>query len=192
MKRENLALSSLPHHLSSAIKNVYKPALLDITEEPLFEAESSEYGACRFGLADYSVAFRVAKTTPTKVGQFVTTWKRPKSGDHILPLDDNDEVDFLIVSVFDETHRRQFIFSKRLMIKKGIMSIRGRGGKLAFRVYPPWTNPRAKAAIKTQSWQLKHFLPIKQDGTADSRQVHQLFTTHKQDIRHPTENQTLK
>jgi hypothetical protein len=36
------------------------------------EAESAEYGAYTFELNDLSVRFRVAKITPTKIGQFVT------------------------------------------------------------------------------------------------------------------------
>lgn len=44
------------------------------------EVASSEYGACRLGLDDYTIVFRVAKTTPTKIGQFVTIWKRPIQG----------------------------------------------------------------------------------------------------------------
>jgi hypothetical protein len=36
------------------------------------ERESIEYGACDFELNGLSIKFRVAKTTPTKIGQFVT------------------------------------------------------------------------------------------------------------------------
>ena len=44
--------------------------------EPIMDAESAEYGACTFTLNDLSIRFRIAKITPTKVGQFVTLWER--------------------------------------------------------------------------------------------------------------------
>ncbi len=54
---------------------VYGPLGLDCTA-PEAEAESADYGAATFALDGAPVRFRVAKTTPTKVGQFVTLWKR--------------------------------------------------------------------------------------------------------------------
>ena len=40
------------------------------------EKESAEYGAYTFELAGFSIKYRVAKITPTKIGQFVTLWRR--------------------------------------------------------------------------------------------------------------------
>jgi hypothetical protein len=50
---------------------IYTPFQLTCSE-PKIEAESGEYGACEFKLNGLSVKFRVAKITPTKIGQFVT------------------------------------------------------------------------------------------------------------------------
>lgn len=58
---------------------------MKITKEPTREAEGSEYEACRLGLNGYNIVFRVAKTTPTKIGQFVTVWKRLHTGAPIMP-----------------------------------------------------------------------------------------------------------
>ena len=58
--------------LSSAIEQIYKPAGMRLTDEAWREEESAEYGACRFSLNGQVIVFRVAKTTPTKIGQFVT------------------------------------------------------------------------------------------------------------------------
>ena len=44
------------------------------------EAESQEYCAHDFQLDGQNVKFRKAKITPTKIGQFVTIWKRNKKG----------------------------------------------------------------------------------------------------------------
>jgi hypothetical protein len=169
------ASGHLPYDLVAALRDVYKPAGIKVTDAVLREPESSEYGACRLGLDGHTIVFRVAKTTPTKIGQFVTIWKRPTTRDEIAPLDINDGVAFVVISVFDATHRGQFVFDQKILIKKGIMSCNGSGGKRAIRVYPPWTKPVVREAIKTQQWQLQYFLPLEQSGTADSENVRKLF-----------------
>ncbi|MGU3575508.1 MepB family protein [Brucellaceae bacterium C25G] len=150
----------IPRQLKDAIQYLYEPAGMKVTSSPQIEAESAEYGACRFGLDNCSIVFRVAKTTPTKIGQFVTLWKRHTPDSEIVPLDTADDVEFVVVSVADERHRGQFIFSRKILLEKGIMSRSGKGGKRAFRVYPPWTNPIAKDAIKTQKWQVTCFIDM--------------------------------
>lgn len=62
---------------TAALHDLYLPAGLQLTRPIVAEAESAEYGACRFALEGHSIVFRVAKITPTKTGQFVTLWKRP-------------------------------------------------------------------------------------------------------------------
>lgn len=171
----NPASDPLPPTLTAAIQDVYQPAGLKVTIAPWREAESAEYSACRVGLNGYTVAFRVAKTTPTKTGQFVTLWKRPTSTSEIAPLDTSDDVDFVVISVSDATHSGQFVFDQNLLVTQGVISTNGEGGKRALRIYPPWTKPVAKAAIKTQHWQLQCFLPLAANGTAESGHVRQLF-----------------
>jgi hypothetical protein len=165
----------LPRELITAIRNVYKPAGIRVTNAAQRETESSEYSACRLELNGYTIAFRVAKTTPTKIGQFVTIWKRSAPSNTIAPLDIRDGITFVIVNVFDAIHRGQFIFGQKILLEKNIMSHNGKGGKLAIRVYPPWTKPIAKQAIKTQHWQLQYFLPFAADGSADATQVRKFF-----------------
>lgn len=151
-------ISNLPCELDFAIKNVYQSAGFKITKEPKREIESSEYEACRLGLNDYSIVFRVAKTTPNKIGQFVTLWKRPTPKSEIKPFDKDDNIDFVIINTSDTINSGQFIFNREILIAKNIMSSNNKGGKRAIRVYPPWAKPIAKEAIKTQQWQLKYFL----------------------------------
>ncbi|MCU1752881.1 MepB family protein [Pseudomonas sp. 6D_7.1_Bac1] len=165
----------LPHDLTAAIQNVYELAGMKLTQAARPEAESAEYGAARFGLDGRTIVFRVAKTTPTKIGQFVTLWKRPTPGSVIAPLDTADGVGFVVVSVCDATHRGQFVFDPEILVSKGILSINGKGGKRAIRVYPPWVQPVAKDAVRTQQWQLRYFLPLDHNGNADAEQVRRLF-----------------
>ncbi|MGV1964221.1 MepB family protein [Agrobacterium sp. 22-222-1] len=176
MTSSKSALNPFQGQLNDAIRDVYEYAGMRVTYPVQSEAESAEYGACRFGLDGHAIAFRIAKTTPTKIGQFVTIWKRPTPDSEIAPLDITDGVQFVVVSVSDAAHRGQFIFNQKLLIAKGVMSRNGKGGKRAIRVYPPWSIPTAKDAIRTQQWQTQHFLPLAADGTAESpEQVRKLF-----------------
>lgn len=41
------------------------------------------------------------------------------------------------MAAFTLSHRKQFVFDQQALIKHGVMARDGRGGKRAFRVYPP-------------------------------------------------------
>ncbi len=160
------AHDALRRHLDEAIGCVFEPAGMRVTQAVEAERESAEYGAYRFGIDGHIVVFRVAKTTPTKVGQFVTIWKRPARDGDIAPLDARDGVGFVVIFVADAAQRGHFVFNRATLTERGIMSRDGKGGKRAIRVYPPWSRPTAKEAIRTQAWQARFFLPLAADGTA--------------------------
>ncbi|GAA1240072.1 hypothetical protein GCM10009578_095790 [Streptomyces rhizosphaericus] len=107
---------------------------------PVPEPESAEYAACGFTLDGRSVRFRVAKTTPPKVEQFVTVWQRSENGP-IRPFDADDGVDLFIVSSRDDRGFGQFVFPCAVLCERGVVSRDGRGGKRGFRVYPPGGEP---------------------------------------------------
>jgi hypothetical protein len=139
--------------------------------QPILEPESIEYGAYTFQLNNFSIKFRVAKTTPTKAGQFVTLWKRSGNGP-IQPYDKDDVVDFFVISSRkDNNYFGQFIFPKSLLCRKDVMSTNSKGGKRAIRVYPPWEKNLNKQAQKTQQWQIEYFLDMSQDPIDHSRAV---------------------
>ena len=161
--------------LSVAIANLYEPAGLKLSMDPIPEPESTDYGACYFGLNHKKVLFRIAKTTPTKIGQFVTLWKRPTPTSEIAPFDLSDDISFVIIHVSDGVHHGQFIFDQKILLSKGVMSKNNQGGKRAIRVYPAWSTPTAKDAIKTQAWQLQYFLPLGENIQADLAQVRKFF-----------------
>ena len=135
-------------------------AFLGLPQAPVPEAESAEYGACRADLHGKRLVLRVAKTTPTKTGQFVTVWKRPHPDADIAPLDEADPVDAVIIAVADGDGARHgfFIFPRSALIEHGVMSRAGQGGKRALRVYPPWCAPAAAQAQRTQRWQAACFV----------------------------------
>jgi len=123
------------------------------------ESESEEYGAAIFEINNKRVKFRKAKITPTKIGQFVTFWKRIGKGP-IMPHDVTDPFDLFVVSVRTPDQFGQFVFPKAVLYEKGIVSKDGEGGKRAMRVYPPWDITDSRQAMQSQAWQLEYFFEI--------------------------------
>ena len=85
------------------------------------EKESAEYAAHRFEINNLKILFRQAKITPTKVGQFVTLWKRTKEKDPIKPFEFTDNIDLFVITVKTEKRFGQFVFPKSVLIEKGIV-----------------------------------------------------------------------
>lgn len=136
--------------------------------------ESAEYGACAFELNGRSVIFRVAKITPTKVGQFVTLWKRVGSGP-IQPYDVTDSIDLIVINTRNKDYFGQFVFPQAVLCEKDIVSINQIGGKRGVRVYPPWNKAVSQQAQKTQEWQLHYFLDMSVNSAIDYRRARILY-----------------
>ncbi|HEX4044432.1 MAG TPA: MepB family protein [Gammaproteobacteria bacterium] len=157
-----------------AKNRIYNPCGIKCSQ-PIMEKESAEYGACTFRVNDFSIRFGVSKITPTKIGQFVTLWKRIGNGP-IQPYDISDPVDFIVVSVRKDNHFGQFIFPKAVLCKQNILSMNGKGGKRAIRVYPPWDKTLNRQAQKTQKWQMEYFLDMSPDKEIDHARVQMLYS----------------
>jgi hypothetical protein len=153
---------------------VYDKSLLQISSFRM-EAESSDYYACRFKLNGLYIICRNAKTTPKKLGQFVTFWKRD-SKSLIEPLHEYDPIDFFVVNAKAENTLGQFVFPKAILIKKGIISTDHKDGKRAFRVYPKWGLPKSKQAERTQKWQLEYFYEV--NNSTDLNKVADLYKSN--------------
>ena len=137
-------------------------------------SDSKEYGACSFDLDGKIIQYRVSKITPTKAGQFVTIWKRNNDG-ITQPFDISDNFDFFIITSKSGNNLGQFIFPKSVLADKGIITRNGKEGKRGIRVYPPWDIAENRQAIKTQSWQTKYFITIKNDNLTDLDLTKQLL-----------------
>lgn len=124
------------------------------------EKQNAKYGAGIFTLASRTVRFRVAKITPTKVGQFVAFWEKDLNNQN-QPFTYDEAPDLLVITTFkgDEGFG-QFIFPKEVLFKQGILRSSSIKGKMAIRVYPSWDHPTSKQAIKTQKWQLPYFVDL--------------------------------
>ena len=141
---------------------------------PEKEKESAEYGAYSFTVNEKSIVFRVAKITPTKIGQFVTLWKRIDKGP-IQPLNFTDAIDFIVISVRKDKLLGQFVFPKSVLCEKGIISTTAKEGKRAIRVYPTWDEATSKQAQKTQQQQLDYFLEVPSVEAVNLENVKRLY-----------------
>ncbi|MGB8367362.1 MAG: MepB family protein [Candidatus Babeliales bacterium] len=115
-----------PQVLIIAKKLIYN--ILDLPIENIVleaEGEGEGYNACQFTLKNHLIKFRSGKITPKKKGQFITFWKRSKSGP-IIPYEAIDPFDFLVISLNTKTRFGQFIFPKSALLKYGIVSKNGK------------------------------------------------------------------
>ncbi len=166
----------IPKNILTAQKELYDLCNLSYDKLDL-EDESQEYSACTFNLNNFSVKFRQAKITPTKIGQFVTCWKRSASQE-TMPFESCDNFDFLIIGVNFNTNVGQFIFPKLALIQHKIISTNQSEGKRGFRVYPAWDKPDNAQAKKTQLWQLQFFFDI-HSKDLNCEKIKKLFSSIK-------------
>ncbi|MFC7428775.1 MepB family protein [Nocardia tengchongensis] len=146
---------------------------------PVPETENAEYGAFVSRVGRGSVRFRVGKLTPTKVGLFVTVWKRAMDGS-TEPCAAEDGIDLLVITVREGQRFGQFVFPKTALVEHGIVSVAGRGGKRGFRVYPPWSETQNRQAMQSQKWQCGYFLALD-----DARKVNMQKARSLYDMAHP-------
>lgn len=167
---------AMPHpDLLAALALAYAPCGYSVDQlQP--EAESAGYAACTLLLNGLRVQYRVAKTTPTKVGQFVTLWKRVGSGP-IQPFDVGDRVDVFVVSTRSGPQLGQFVFPKAALMAQGVVADADRAGsgKRALRVYPPWATTTSRQAQHTQAWQLRYFVDMSEGRAVDLARVRALL-----------------
>lgn len=127
--------------------------------EPEADIEGRDYEAHTFHVDGLLAAFRAARTTPKKAGQFVTLWQRtaPDGGGPIRPFDASDGVDLFVVGVSGEDGFGHFAFPLDALLARGVVSTDFVGGKRAMRVYPPGSAPTNRTAQATQRWQLEFY-----------------------------------
>lgn len=169
-----LLLNSIHNDLKIVKELVYDKCGFDLINLKQ-NLESKEYGACTFELNGKTIQQRVSKITPTKTGQFVTIWKRNEDG-ITEPLDNSDNFDFVIITARKDENFGQFIFPKSVLADNGIITKNGKEGKRGIRVYPNWDITTNKQAIKTQSWQTKYFVTIRNDNSTDLELTKKILT----------------
>ncbi|WP_229074997.1 MepB family protein [Actinoplanes sp. DH11] len=163
----------MPDDLRAAKALVYDPGGF-VCSRPVPEEESADYCAHSFLVNGLSIRFRTGRTTPTKIGQFVTLWARSESGP-IRPLSTADAVDLVVISTRQAGHFGQFVFPLEALCERGIVASTDSGGKRGFRVYPPWATTVSRQAINTQAWQLAYFLPVDDGMPLDIVRTRELY-----------------
>lgn len=140
------------------------------------ESESKEYFAHSFELNKQKVKYRMAKITPTKIGQFVTIWKRNENG-ITEPHNVDDEFEFYLISVRQQEQFGVFIFNKTILSENKILTSKNGEGKRGIRVYPTWSVTENKQAQKTQKWQAKCFIEIGLENQIDINKAKKLLNS---------------
>lgn len=138
------------------------------------ELESQEYFAHNFELNNQNVKFRLAKITPTKIGQFVTIWKRNENG-ITEPHNILDKFEYYIIGTREEDKFGLFIFNKQVLTENKILTNKNVEGKRGIRVYPAWSLTTNKQAQKTQNWQTKYFVEIGNNNQIDIEKAKKLL-----------------
>ncbi|WP_240767952.1 MepB family protein [Paenibacillus sp. FSL k6-2145] len=87
----------------------------------------------------FSIRFRVAKTTPTKIGQFVTRWQRSEDGS-TQPYDGSDPADMYVISTRSGSHFGQFVFPKHVLLQRDIVSIKAKVASAPYVYIRPGTS----------------------------------------------------
>lgn len=95
------------------------------------ETQNSDYGAGIFQLNSKSIRFRVAKITPTKIGQFVSFWEKDEANKNQAFTYDN-ATDLLVINTFnDNGDFGQFVFPKEILLQQNILRTSSTKGKMA-------------------------------------------------------------
>lgn len=156
-------------------KLLYTPNNLTITAIQE-EAQNREYGAGIFQLNSKSVRFRVAKITPTKIGQFVAFWEKDQDNNN-QAFSYEKATDLLVINTFTRDNDfGQFVFPKEVLLQQNILKTATSKGKMAFRVYPTWEIPTSKQAIETQKWQLEYFIEMKDINNLSAQKLLKLYS----------------
>jgi len=118
--KERQKIIEMNSNLNQIKTKIYDKCSLEISDFKT-EPESKEYDACQFELNELKIICRSSKTTPKKVGQFVTFWKRNEKG-ITEPYNETDQIDFYVINAKAENNFGQFVFPKSELINKGIIS----------------------------------------------------------------------
>ncbi|AIC92745.1 MepB family protein [Shouchella lehensis] len=147
--------------LSFMNETIYRPIGLLIGNIQA-EEQNAKYKAGTFQLSHKTIRFRVANNTPNKIGQFVAVWKKDDENKN-RPYTYDEALDLLVVTVFKNRYEYgQFIFPKDILLKNNLLKTDSTEGKMGFRVYPEWDRPESSQGLKTQKWQLRYFIDMKE------------------------------
>lgn len=168
-------MSKFQSTLTYVMNKVYEPNELTVNSVQE-EAQNAKYGAGIFKLGLKTVRFRVANTTPTKIGQFVAFWEKDWENVN-QPYCYENAPDLLVINTFESNNKfGQFVFPKEVLLNKKILKSHSSKGKMGIRVYPSWDKPTSNQAIATQSWQQKYFIDFTESKEITHLKIIQLYS----------------
>lgn len=160
--------------VNNLVETIYKANNLLATslEE---ESQNAKYGGGKFTLSSKTVRFRVAKTTPTKSGQFVAFWEKDKNNKN-RAFHYNQAPELLVINcIGDNREFGQFIFPKEILLKRNILRNDTSKGKMGIRLYPAWSLPESEEALKTQAWQSEYYIDLTNTNTISKNKLLRLY-----------------
>ncbi len=90
-----------------------------------------------------------------------------------IPFIFKESPDKVIISIIDINLKGQFVFPKKVLHDKKILSSSTSKGKMAKRVYPTWINNLNYSAKKSQNWQSKYFVDLSK--SVDKATIKELY-----------------
>ncbi len=138
------------------------------------EKKSLVYSSCQYLINNKNSLFRVSKITPKKNGQFVTIWKRNQQN-IIVPYENIDQIDFVIILTADINNLGCFIFTNEILTKQNIFSSLTSEGKRGIRIYPKWEDSLSKLAYNSKKWQIKYFIDLNSDKNTILKKIKDLM-----------------
>lgn len=174
-----------------------------LTSSPKMENDNGAHISISFALNEKRVLFCTSKVTPGRPGHFVCCYKKSHGLNQPYHVSDTFDA-FLISCAYEDPagtllHRGQFLFEKKLLVEKKILSSESSLGKMAMRVFPPWSegmseaaksvaiggvinlNPRKEFsahAKKSQQWQLARFIDFSDCDSGDVRDAFQAVLSY--------------
>nr|QXL80213.1 hypothetical protein [Vibrio sp.] len=150
--------------------------------------QNSQYDALAFSIDGQQILYRKGHVTPDRPGHFLTIWKRSDGegpdSKKTRPFEKPD-LDYLFVEVHDHQTSKQgmFIFPLSVLLQKGVVRSEKAKGKMAVRVFPPWTSSRgeeksqvfSESAKRTQRWQCEYFVWMENNVITDVEKFAHLF-----------------
>jgi hypothetical protein len=141
--------------VKNIIRNNFDVLIDDIVEEK----QNLEYEGFTFSIEKKRFRSRKAKKTPKKKGYFVAFWEK-NSNNINKPYDEETSPEILVINVIDNEKIGQFIFPKKILVNKKILTSVNSKGKMAIRIYPSWCDNLNHNAVSTQKWQLDYFIDL--------------------------------
>lgn len=137
-----------------------------------YEDQNKDYEAILVEINQTLYRCRRAKLTPKKKGYFVALWEKNKFNKN-QAYNDQNMPGKLIITVIDGPQIGLFIIPRWTLIEKGILQTASQKGKMAFRIYPPWSKDLNDTASQTQTWQLDYFIDL--SDVVDAKKIRQLI-----------------